>query len=103
MLIFQGRVNTFRIVDGGFVRQRVRAARRVALDDVKGIAVIITGAIEPRLFVEPCDIDDQRVTLPSAVGPTHPTVDRCLGRFSHVDQWIRERRERLGGVGDAVS
>ena len=39
MLIFQGRVNTLRVFNRGFVVQVIRARRRDPLDDVQRVAV----------------------------------------------------------------
>src|SRR4029453_10215298 len=47
-----------RVFDGRFVHHVIRAHRRVPLDDVQRIAVVVTGAIEPRLLALACDIDN---------------------------------------------
>ena len=72
MLIFQGRVNTFGILDRGLVLDVIAVGRRVALDDVQRVAVEVAGAIEPGLIVEVDHVDDQRVAFPAAARIAHP-------------------------------
>ena len=54
----------------------IGALRRVALDDLQLVAVMIAGAIEPRLIVEAGDGDDERVAFPHADRLPHPRIDR---------------------------
>src|SRR5215510_982607 len=65
-----------RIVDRRFVLDDIGARPGVSLDDVKRIAVEVSGSIEPGLIVEALHIDDQRLALPMAYGLSHPRVHR---------------------------
>src|SRR5262245_43097945 len=49
---------------------------------------MIAGAVEPGQIVEGLHLDHQRVAVPLAVRPTHPTVHRGLGVPGHVDRAI---------------
>src|SRR5216683_1108914 len=75
----------FWVFDRGLVEERVRAAGSVAFDHMQGIAVEISCPIEPALVVEPGHIDHQSVPLPTASGPTHPTVGGAGPRIVHRD------------------
>jgi len=50
-----------------FIHEMVRTYRRVPFNHVQSVAMEIPGAVEPGIFVEPGDIDNQRVSLPVAV------------------------------------
>src|SRR5512138_1524444 len=53
-----------RVLDRGFVAQVVRAGRRVTLGDLRVVAEVVAGPIEPRLAVQARDLDDERVAFP---------------------------------------
>ena len=73
MLIFHGRVKTVGILNRGFVPQVVGRACRVALDHPSLIGKVISRPIEPdRRAAEVLGFDDERVSLPSADGLSHP-------------------------------
>src|SRR2546422_5485589 len=85
-----------RILDQSFVRKVIRAERGESFDHMQSIAVEIPGPVEPVLARwtlrreengcrESRHIDNQRVALPFAVGPTHPRIDGRLRRFPHID------------------
>ena len=86
-----------RILDAGFVHDVVWADQRIAFDYVQRIAMVISRPVEPSPRNEPGGVDDERVTLPVAVRPSHPIVrGSILGSllfiFLHVDrsQGVRE-------------
>src|ERR1051325_8410714 len=60
-----------RVLDRDFVVQSVGTDASITLNDVQGVTVEVARAIEPRLIVETIDVDDERVTLPMANGPSH--------------------------------
>ena len=75
-----------RILNRGFVIERVRAAGRVALHDVQRVAMEVAGAVEPRLIVhETGHVDHERFALPAPVRPPHPTIAGGLRRGTHID------------------
>src|SRR5262245_7139401 len=53
------------------------------LDNMQGVTVKVAGSVEPSLVVEAGGVDDQRLSLPTAVGPAHPAVG---GRFRLIVQ-----------------
>src|SRR5436309_11280656 len=63
-----------RILDRGLVHQMIRRQRRVALDDMQGVAVKVTRAVEPGFIVESGHINDQGVSVPTSDGPAHPGI-----------------------------
>src|SRR5690606_3151320 len=62
------------ILEGRRVLDRVLVEEAPALDDVKPIAVIIPGLVEPGLAVEADDVDDQCVAFPRSARVSHPEV-----------------------------
>src|SRR6266571_4223863 len=62
------------IFNGGFVTDRILADRCIPLDDVQGIAMEVTGPIEPSIWRETGDIDYQRVPIPAAGGVSHVRI-----------------------------
>src|SRR5437867_12265219 len=79
---------------------------------MQGIAVEIPGPVEPVLARWPLrreengcresrHIDNQRIALPFAVGPTHPRIDGRLRGFPHINLaasvglWVDDRQPRL--------
>src|SRR3989442_6528928 len=85
-----------RILDQSFVREVIRAERGESFDHMQGLAVEIPGPVEPVLARWPLGreengcresrhIDNQRIALPFAVGPTHPRIDGRLRGFPHID------------------
>src|SRR5262245_53810638 len=65
-----------RIVNRRFVTNVAGIERRITFHHVKGITMVVTRAIEPGLIVEVLHVDDQRVTLPMAIRPSHPRIGR---------------------------
>src|SRR5438132_649583 len=65
-----------RVLDGRFVVEMIGVDGRVALDDMKLVAVVVAGIVQPRLIVEVLDVDDQRITFPPAPRVAHPEVER---------------------------
>src|SRR3954462_8287982 len=74
-----------RILDGGFIQNDIGTARRVALHYMQGVAMEISGSVEPGLIVQTSHVDHQCVALPVSNRPTHPAIDRGGTRFPHVD------------------
>src|SRR3974390_2748606 len=72
------------ILDGGFVMQNIRPARRIPFYNVQGVTVKIARAVEPRLIVEAGDVDDEGVALPMSHRPAHPTVRGTFARIAHA-------------------
>src|SRR5438128_830526 len=81
---FPGPRKHFWILDRGFVHQGVGAARSITLHHMYSVGVEISGPVEPSLIVEACYVDDERIPVPSPVGPSHPTVDGSLLRLAHI-------------------
>src|SRR5262249_56603064 len=69
---FPGACKDLGILDRCLVGQVIRTVPRIALDYMECVAVEVSGTIEPRLIVEPRDIDDERVTVPMPARPSHP-------------------------------
>src|SRR5206468_386529 len=74
-----------RILDGRFIEEMVRARGGVTFDNVQGVAVEISRAIEPGLVVETRGVNDQRFSFPVSVRPSHPAVSGRLLVFIHID------------------
>src|ERR1700693_3716760 len=62
----------FWVLNGGFIPKDAGTAGRVAFDDVKSIAMIVSRAVEPGALVEPGHIHHQRVAFPMASRLAHP-------------------------------
>src|SRR5438093_8563567 len=71
---FPGPCEYFRVLNGRFVLDRVSRDRRVSLDNVQGIAMEITGSIEPGIRCEAGDIDDKCIAFPVADRVAHVRV-----------------------------
>src|ERR1700676_2909749 len=41
--------------------------------------------VKPRISVLTCHVDYQRIPLPAAIRPAHPTIGGSLSRTAHVD------------------
>src|SRR5436190_18752103 len=80
-----------RILDGGFIEEMVGARGGESLDNVQGVAVEISRAVEPGLVVETRGVDDQRFSFPVSVRPSHPAVSGRLLVFVHIDGAHRPR------------
>ena len=80
MLIVHGRVKTFGIFDRHLVGDRVRVLQRVALDEVKCLAVKVARLVEPGAVVVILDVHDERVAFPAAARVAHPEVDAFQSR-----------------------
>src|SRR5205814_10551301 len=85
-----------RIIGQSVVREVIRAERGESFDHMQSIAVETPGPVEPVLARWPLrreengcresrHIDNQRITLPFAVGPTHPRIDGRLRGFPHIN------------------
>src|SRR5262245_11469774 len=61
-----------RVLNGGFVGERVETERRVTLDQMQGIAVEVPGPVKPGLVVQAGHVDDQSVPLPATDRMSHP-------------------------------
>src|SRR5437016_1708606 len=59
--------------------------RRVTLHDMHGITMEIPGPIEPCLIVLSCDVNDERVAVPTSDRPAHPGIGRRLWLAIHED------------------
>src|SRR5262245_18797134 len=66
-----------RVLDSRFVLDVIRTKRCVAFYHMEFIAMEISCPVEPRMFGEPCYVNDERIALPSAI---RPSVPRLTGR-----------------------
>ncbi len=83
-----------RVVDGGFVLNRVWAGHSIPLDDMEHIAMKIPRHVEPGLIVLARDVDHQRVAIPMPPRIAHPGIHaEGVGVVAaiRVDQPIVER------------
>src|SRR5213593_3025569 len=115
---FPGPRKYFRVFDGGLVLDRISRDRAVSLDNVQGVAMEITGSIEPGIRREAGDIDDKCIAFPAADRVAHVRVggvwlnliqmDRPLGvcEFEDHHYFVRslndlKRIQQVHRAGDA--
>src|ERR1700682_6198050 len=81
------------ILERGLVGDVIAADPGVAFGYMQGVAGKISRPVEPGFPVEPGCVDNQRVSVPPTVRPSHPAIDwRWLRlRFIHMDGTIRLR------------
>ena len=83
-------MNTFGILDGGFVHQRVGIQARVALHDMQFVAMVVPSGVEPSGIAEACDVRHQRIALPVAARIAHRITKPLIMRASiQVDDTVR--------------
>jgi len=90
-----------RVIDQRLILQRVRVDRGVAFGDLQRVAVMVAGAIEPRLFPLVGDLDDQRLAVPAADRPSHPR--RRLALLLAVDSYDPTGAGELVGHQHAIA
>lgn len=78
LLGVQGHRVRLGIVEGDVDHHRVVVQAMKTLDHVKRVGMRLAAVTKPRLIVEPCSVDDQRVSLPMANGVAHPGGFRIL-------------------------
>src|SRR5215510_12137250 len=62
----------------------IGAGSSKTLDNVQSVAMKISCPVEPGLIVETRSVDDQCLTLPVTVRPSHPTIGRRLCLIVHI-------------------
>src|ERR1700676_1451622 len=60
------------VLDRGFVRQMVGPRGRITFGHVQRVAVKVSGPVEPGVFVEARDVDDEGLSIPAASRPPPP-------------------------------
>src|SRR5881396_2244019 len=89
-----------RILDRGLVHQMVWRQGRVTFYHMQGIAMEVSGAVEPGFIVLSGYVNHQRVTVPTSDGPAHPGIGRSLGLAIHIDH--ARRTGKLVGEQDLL-
>src|SRR5437899_10446967 len=68
---------------------------RVSLYHMQGVAMEVSGPVEPGFIVLSGYVNHQRVTVRTSDGPAHPGIGRSLGLAIHIDH-ARITRKLVG-------